>query len=189
MMFEDWAHRCAPLRSACICRGVALLRLAFSIFNLLCGGLLGGQDWPKAIQALENAARSDKNRTGPYCCVFGIAMDRGSRYIKRAQKTKIAHSVNTEIWLSDYFWPFFVNYTYEEIMTLVLDVLISSYEANNLSTEVEIPDKLLDSFGEACIRAGLVDTSGNFDDPHKLVRFFVSSLIKKGTKKNESTRK
>jgi len=33
---------------------------------------MGGQDWPKAIYALENVAKTDKNRTGPYCCVFGM---------------------------------------------------------------------------------------------------------------------
>jgi hypothetical protein len=36
---------------------------------------LGGQDWPKAISALEEVAKNDKNRQGPYLCVFGIAMD------------------------------------------------------------------------------------------------------------------
>lgn len=101
---------------------------------------MGGADWPKAIQALETVAKNDKNRTGPYCCVFGIAMDRGLRYIKREQKTKIAHSVNTEIWLSDYFWPFFADHSYEEIMRFVLDVLVSSYSAENLPTQVDVPD-------------------------------------------------
>jgi hypothetical protein len=37
---------------------------------------MGGQDWPKAITALENAAMSDKNRNGNYICVFGIARRR-----------------------------------------------------------------------------------------------------------------
>jgi hypothetical protein len=133
---------------------------------------MGGQDWPKAIQALENYARSDKNRTGPYCCVFGIAMDRGSRYIKREQKTKKPHSVNTEIWLSDYFWPFFANYSYEEIMTAVLDVLIAAFTPDKLPVQVDVPEKLLESFGESCRQAGLVDKAGNFNDPYKLVQFF-----------------
>jgi hypothetical protein len=44
---------------------------------------MGGQDWPKAISALENVARSDKNRSGPYICVFGIAIDKGQRQIRR----------------------------------------------------------------------------------------------------------
>ncbi|MCA1591757.1 MAG: hypothetical protein LC754_03705 [Acidobacteria bacterium] len=133
---------------------------------------MGGADWPKAIEALEGVAKADKNRTGPYCCVFGIAMDRGSRYIKRSQKTKIAHSVNTEVWLSDYFWPFFVNTSYEEIMTLVLNVLVSSYSPDELPAQLDVPDALLNSFGEACREAGLVDESGNFNDPYKLVTYF-----------------
>lgn len=133
---------------------------------------MGGQDWPKAIQALENVAKNDKNRTGPYCCVFGIAMDRGTRYIKRELKTKTAHSVNTEVWLSDYFWPFFANYSYEEIMTLMLDVLVSSYAAEELPSQMDVPERLLESFGESCRKAGLVDESGVFNDPYKLVKFF-----------------
>jgi hypothetical protein len=135
---------------------------------------MGGADWPKAIQALENVAKADKNRTGPYCCVFGIAMDRGVRYIKREQKTKIAHSVNTEVWLSDFFWPFFANTSYEEIMRLVLDVLVSSYSPEALPTQIDVPAQLLDSFGESCMEAGLVDELGNFDDPYKLVSFFCN---------------
>ncbi|OLE51892.1 MAG: hypothetical protein AUG51_20735 [Acidobacteria bacterium 13_1_20CM_3_53_8] len=123
---------------------------------------MGGQDWPKAIQALENVAKSDKNRTGPYCCVFGIAMDRGTRYIKRELKTKTAHSVNTEVWLSDYFWPFFANYSYEEIMRLMLDVLVSSYASDELPSQTDVPEHLLESFGENCRKAGLIDESGIF---------------------------
>jgi hypothetical protein len=135
---------------------------------------MGGADWPKAIQALENVAKVDKNRTGPYCCIFGIAMDRGSRYIKREQKTKIAHSVNTEVWLSDFFWPFFTNTSYEEIMRLVLDVLVSSYSPEDLPTQVDVPPQLLDSFGESCAETGLIDELGNFNDPYKLVSFFCN---------------
>jgi hypothetical protein len=133
---------------------------------------MGGQDWPKAIQALESVARNDKNRTGSYCCVFGIAMDRGTRYIKRELKTKTAHSVNTEVWLSDYFWPFFANYSYEEIMTLVLDVLVSSYASDELPSQTDVPERLLESFGESCRKAELIDETGVFNDPYKLVKFF-----------------
>lgn len=133
---------------------------------------MGGQDWPKAIQALENVARSDKNRTGPYCCVFGIAMERGERYIKHENKTKKAHSVNTEVWLSDYFWPFFANCSYEEIMTTVLEVLMESHSPDKLLNQIEVPDNLLESFGRSCKKADLVDDSGKFYNPRKLVSFF-----------------
>jgi len=133
---------------------------------------MGGQDWPKAIQALETYAMNDKNRKGPYCCVFGIAMDRGIRYIKTEKKTRRPHSFNTEVWLSDYFWPFFANYSYEEIMKAFLDVLIKDYSSDQLSSQIEIPDELLESFGECCRKAKLVDDQGYFHDPYKLVTFF-----------------
>ena len=129
-------------------------------------------DWPKAIQALENLAQNDKNRKGPYCCVFGIAMDRGARYIKREQKTKRAHSVNTEVWLSDFFWPFFSNYSYEEIMTAVLDVLIETDQPTKFAVQIEVPQKLLDAFGNACRQEGLLGKDGKFNDPYRLVKFF-----------------
>jgi hypothetical protein len=153
------------------------LRLYVSVKNR--SNTMGGQDWPKAIQALENVAKRDKNATGPYCCVFGIVMERGTRYIKRNQKGD-AHSVNTEVWLSDYFWPFFANYTYEEMMTAVLDVLMSVGEQTKLPTELEIPDKLLDTFGERCHQAGLIDQSGYFNDPYALVRFFCQPPAERG---------
>lgn len=135
---------------------------------------MGGQDWPKAIQALEIVAKEDKNRVGPYCCIFGIAMEKGLRRIPQQKKSQKAYSDNTEIWLSDFFWPFFANYSYEEIMNLVLDVLVAKSETVDLISQVEIPDKLLEEFGAACRKAGLLDENGNFDDPYKLVKFFCS---------------
>ncbi len=133
---------------------------------------MGGQDWPKAIQALENVAIHDRNRTGPYCCVFGIAMDRGQRYIKVERRTGRPYSVNTEVWLSDFLWPFFANYSYEEIMTQVLEVLIATEESERLSIQIDVPTEVLESFGEACRQKGLVDEDGIFYDPYKLVQFF-----------------
>ncbi len=133
---------------------------------------MGGQDWPKAIQALESYAINDKNRTGPYCCIFGIAMDRGTRYVKVEKKSGKSHSVNTEVWLSDFFWPFFANYGYEEIMQAVLAVLIDEYSPEKLSSQIEIPDQLLQVFGDYCKKAKLVDENGYFHDPYRLVNFF-----------------
>lgn len=133
---------------------------------------MGGQDWPKAIQALENYAINDKNRKGPYCCVFGIAMDRGVRYIKVEKRTGRPHSFNTEVWLSDFFWPFFANHGYEEIMQAVLTVLIHEYTPDLLSSQIEIPDELVESFGTSCKKAKLVDEDGYFHDPYRLVEFF-----------------
>jgi len=99
-------------------------------------------------------------------------MDRGMRYIKRELKTSKPHSVNTEVWLSDFFWPFFANYSYEELMTAVLDVLIEAYAPDQLSAQVDVPAELVEAFGDSCRRAGLVDKSGRFNDPYKLVEFF-----------------
>jgi hypothetical protein len=136
------------------------------------GNTMGGQDWPKAIQALEAYAINDKNRTGPYCCIFGIAMDRGTRYIKVEKRTGRPHSFNTEVWLSDFFWPFFANYGYEEIMRAVLDVLMENYSPEKLSSQIEIPENLLQTFGDYCKKAKLVDENGYFNDPYRLVNFF-----------------
>jgi hypothetical protein len=133
---------------------------------------MGGQDWPKAIQALETYAINDKNRTGPYCCVFGIAMDRGTRYIKVERRTGRPHSFNSEVWLSDFFWPFFANCGYEEIMQAVLSVLIDEYAPEKLSSQIQIPMELLDAFGDFCKKAKLVDENGYFNDPYRLVNFF-----------------
>jgi hypothetical protein len=135
---------------------------------------VGGQDFPKAVRALEAMASSDKNRRGPYLCVFGIAMDRGTRHIRRDREGR-EYSANTEVWLSDYFWPFFTNYSYEEIMTLVLEVLEELHELGDLATQVEVPTELLEAFGAACLNAGLLDETGCFNDARKIVSFICSS--------------
>ncbi len=131
---------------------------------------MGGQDWPKAIVALEEVAKNDKNRTGPYICVFGIAMEKGLRNIKHEKKTQVAYSSNTEIWMSDYFWPFFSNRSYEEIIRAVLDVLIDTGQKDDF--EVDVPDELLESFGDSCRKAGLLDTKGFFNDPYRIASLF-----------------
>ncbi|MEW6235561.1 MAG: hypothetical protein AB1656_09265 [Candidatus Omnitrophota bacterium] len=131
---------------------------------------MGGQDWPKAISALENVAIHDRNRQGPYLCVFGIVMEKGQRLIKTRQKSKIPHSMNTEVWKSDFFWPFFSNHSYEEIMNAVLEVLITFSSQDNW--DIEVPNDLLESFGECCYECELLDKEGNFNDAFKLVGLF-----------------
>ena len=132
---------------------------------------MGGQDWPKAIAALETVAKNDKNRTSPYLCVFGIAMENGLRLIKQDQKTKSNHSNNTEIWRSDFFWPFFTNYSYDEIIQTVLDVLIEIGEKDCI--DIEIPTDLIESFGACCRDHDLLGENGIFCDPYRLARLFV----------------
>lgn len=142
---------------------------------------IGGPDWPKSIADLENYASSDKNRVGPYCCVFGIAMSAGKRQIKRRGKTKEVYSWNTEVWLSDYFWPFFTNKSYTEIMLHVLDVLKSAgYQADKLPNQIQLPPQFITAFDEYCFSAGLTQNS-IFHDPYKLVEFFCGGTVKKPT--------
>lgn len=137
---------------------------------------MGGQDWPKAIRAMESMAQGDKNRTGPYLCVFGIAMEKGLRVIRNEAKTGMPYSFNTEIWLSDFFWPFFSNCSYERIIKSVLKVLIN--EGSKSSLDIEIPEELIFSFGKECEEYGLLNNSGNFDQPEKLVDLFCGKLKK-----------
>ena len=136
---------------------------------------MGGQDWPKAIRALEQVAATDKNRSGPYLCIFGIAMDRGSRLVKSEQKTKNPYSVNTEVWLSDYFWPFFSNYTYQEIIHEVVAALQEDHGAKKQSFGV-VPPQLISSFTAECERYQLLDSAGKFNDAHKLADLFVLDI-------------
>lgn len=126
---------------------------------------MGGQDWPKAISALEGVASSDRNRTGAYLCVFGIAMEKGQRLIKKQGRTGRSYSVNTEIWKSGFFWPFFTDYSYEEIVQAVLEILIATEQP---LTHDPIPDGLIESFGDSCRSKGLIDSDGYFCDPQKL---------------------
>ncbi|MBI3734536.1 MAG: hypothetical protein HY259_13930 [Chloroflexi bacterium] len=131
---------------------------------------LGGQDWPKAIKALEDVAKSDKNREGPYLCVFGIAMQGGLRNIKNEQKTKRPYSVNTEVWLSNFFWHFFTNYDYDDVMKIVLEALIETTKPDEL--HLVVPNAVLDAFGDECKQHNLVDEQGRFNDAHILIDLF-----------------
>jgi hypothetical protein len=137
---------------------------------------VGGQDMPKVIAALENAAREDKNRDFPYICVFGIAMERGNRVIRKPKKSNVPYSVNTEMWLSDYFWPFFSNCSYEEIMLAVCEYFQEQgLKKENKTIGITIPNELVESFGQCCKKYGLVDADGVFQDEKKLVKFFCSA--------------
>ncbi|HEX5150474.1 MAG TPA: hypothetical protein VFW07_03435 [Parafilimonas sp.] len=137
---------------------------------------VGGQDLPKAIRALEEVAKGDKNRTGPYLCVFGIAMDKGQRVIRLESKTKQPYSNNTEIWLSDFFWPFFANYNYDEVSHFVLQVLLEQGKQSSLN--IKPPQELIESFGDVCKEYNLVDEDGIFNDAYKLVDLFCGKLKK-----------
>lgn len=140
---------------------------------------MGGQDWPKAIIALEREAQLDKNRDGDYICIFGITMERGQRTMRRNQKTGSAYSINTELWFSDFFWPFFSNYSYEEIAKLVLEVLVATDK--QVSYAEDVPEELIDSFEECCREANLLDEDGRFNDAYKLVELFCRRIQRRIT--------
>jgi hypothetical protein len=132
---------------------------------------ISGSNWPKAIQDLEETAKKDINRTGPYICVFCLTMERGNRVIKVAKETRIPYSVNAEVWPSDFFWPFFTGYPYEDVVKTVMTVLPDVEEQDSMG--VDIPEELLKSFGEYCKSKELIDDNGYFNNPERLVEFFV----------------
>lgn len=137
---------------------------------------IGGTDWNASIDKLEKFAIEDKNRTGPYLCVFAFVMDKGLRRRKRNRAGEV-RSQNTELWASDYFWPFFANFKYEEIMQAVLQALLADSKLEEAA--IDIPDEVLDVFEQQCRDRGLVDDDGNFNDPTKLVAFFCGYAPRK----------
>ena len=169
------------------CPGIPIVNIYISVKNRT--NTLGGQDWPKAIYALEEVAQSDKNRSGPYLCIFGIAMGRGQRSIKRKRKTKQLYSSNTEVWLSDFFWPFVANSSYEAMMMAVSDFFAEQgVTVENRTIGIPVPNDLIESFGEECRKLGLVNTDGKFNDRRKLVTFFCTkpAKVKKPKAKKKS---
>lgn len=55
---------------------------------------------------------------------------------------------------------------------MVLEMLLKHQRPPEIPAEVEVPEEVLEVFGEACRKAGLVDEAGYFHDPNKLVSFF-----------------
>jgi hypothetical protein len=62
-----------------------------------------------------------------------------------------------------------------EIETLMLDAMLEAKTTGEASLQLEPSMALIESFGELCRQANLLDDSGYFDDPHKLVMFFCKS--------------
>jgi len=137
---------------------------------------IGGPDWPGAITDLERVASTDKNLRGPYICVFGFVMERGNRNVKRKQDGQL-RSPNTELWASDFFWPFFTNSSYEDIMQAVLEVLTDNPVYEEIS--IEVPVEILEIFEDYCRTYELIDEDGRFSDPKKLVTFFCTKYSRK----------
>jgi hypothetical protein len=94
----------------------------------------------------------------------------------RAKRGGNYYSLNTEIWLSDFFWPFFANYSCEDIMNAVLDALMEEGQRVESATiGVAVPKELIESFGVRCRETGLVDEKGYFTDCSKLA-FFLGGI-------------
>ena len=132
---------------------------------------MGGQDWPGAINGIETLARHDRNRVGPYICIFGIAMDI-TRSERRIPKTKDGHtrSSNTEVWMSNFFWPFFTNYSYVEIMQFALKTIRKFSQNESMSDQDK--EFFLQGFKQECNNASLLTPEGKFKDDTAILDFF-----------------
>ncbi len=142
---------------------------------------MGGQDWPKAIKALEQVAIDDRNRAGAYICVWGIAIERGDRIMKAVAGGNTPHSVNTEVWMADFFWPFFSGLTFDAIARSVLTVL-KRRRSRTKTTRNLVPKEVLRGFGEACREYGIVDEKGLFSDELNLVDFLCGKVKRKSNR-------
>lgn len=66
------------------------------------------------------------------------------------------------------------NFECEEVHRAILEVLMESGEPDPLSHQIEPPLSIIEAFGEACRQYSLLDDSGHFHDPHRLVEFFCN---------------
>ena len=79
------------------------------------------------------------------------------------------------MWLSDFFWPFFADYTYAEIAKAVFEVLMETSKQGQQQLVTLIPDELIDSFGDECRVRDLLDAEGKFNNPLKLIDVFCNN--------------
>ena len=80
--------------------------------------------------------------------------------------------------MSDYFWPFFTNHSYEEIILAVLHTLNETQTPDLATANVAIPQELKDSFGQHCKEYKLLDEEGRFNDADRLVGVFCGTVKK-----------
>ncbi len=57
---------------------------------------------------------------------------------------------------------------------LIYEMMAESIPAKSFFSPKEIPKSLLESFGNCCYEFGLVDESGRFSDPQRLIQFFCA---------------
>lgn len=138
------------------------LNLLVSLKNRL--DTISGSKWQGAIEKLENIAKMDKNKTGNYCCIFGLGMH-ARPYRKMPEK----FSVNTEIWPANVLWPFVSGYSYEEVMLEISTVLNQGKQS-----EFSIPRELLDQFSQICIDLGIADPKSERFLPDRTIKWLCS---------------
>ena len=100
----------------------------------------------------------------------------------RGNKKGVPYSTNTELWYSDFFWPFFTNLSYEEIVKAVLEVFLHTKDIEKYRS-VEFPQELLESFETCCREYDLLDDKGYFNDAFRLVELFC----RKGSKRSKKS--
>ncbi len=77
----------------------------------------------------------------------------------------------------------FSNYSYEEIVRAVLEVLIETQRPDSL--DIDIPQDLIEAFGSRCREFDLLDEQGRFNNAYKLIDLFcgVSNSASRSNKK------
>lgn len=130
--------------------------------------LMDEEYWNELNSQLESFAIADPNRSGDYLCVIGMANENGDRCKLQTNSKSRLQSHSTEIWLSDFFWPFFTNFSYKEISLSVLSALIETQIPD--THEIVIPNDLIEVFGKCCRNEHLIDEIGKFNDSIKLAR-------------------
>lgn len=66
-------------------------------------------------------------------------------------------------------------YSEEEIGLAIFDELQSAHQnENRLPTLLAVPDEVINSFGVCCQKEKLLDESGNFGDPRKVLNYLIA---------------
>jgi hypothetical protein len=89
---------------------------------------VGGQDFEGAVKRLEAIAKADKNLTSPYLCVIAIATgSKGEGRSVRCKQGGMPYSMNCEVWMPDFIYPYITGLTpltiYKEALKKVGDCL------------------------------------------------------------------
>ena len=127
--------------------------------------------WRYQFLAHDCAANS-----GRFQSVSDMSADDGSFsvVIKYQDETNGLLSIDIdalENWQPHFIWPFLTNFTYEEMMCFVVEVLAESTQVTPRPLQFQIPEVILDSFGKRCRQKGIVSEYGVFNEPYELMHF------------------